>query len=75
MKQFYPYRFFICVTTLSAQAPQGINYQAVARGVDQKPKPNVPVNVTIKIKMPLWAQSCIPKPTTKRPITLAFSIL
>ncbi|MBK6622447.1 MAG: hypothetical protein IPG32_16820 [Saprospirales bacterium] len=74
MKQFFTLIAILIITaTLFGQAPQGINYQAVARDIDQKPKPNVSVIVTLKIKMLHLAQSCIPKPTIPVPALSAFS--
>ena len=50
-----------CVGLISAQAPQGINYQAVARNPDTSPKATTQITVGIKIKDPfgtdLYAES------------------
>jgi len=43
------------VGKLAAQAPQGINYQAVARNADTSPKANATLTVGIKIKDALGA--------------------
>lgn len=45
----------ILVGKLAAQAPQGINYQAVARNTDTSPKPNTTLTIGIKIKDALGA--------------------
>jgi hypothetical protein len=51
--------FILCILILAskiaAQAPQGINYQAVARNADTSPKANTAVTVGIKIKDALGA--------------------
>ena len=44
------FSILILVGKLAAQAPQGINYQAVARNTDTSPKANTPLTVGIKIK-------------------------
>lgn len=44
------------VGNLAAQAPQGINYQAVARNTDTSPKANTALTVGIKIKDALGAE-------------------
>lgn len=50
MKQFLTIIAILsCIVTLSAQAPQGINYQAVARDSEGKPISGLPINVVIKI--------------------------
>lgn len=41
--------FLLFVGMIVAQAPQGINYQAVARDIEGKPLPGQTINVGIKI--------------------------